>query len=639
MRVFVPPPPIAIGPTWRERPDWNGVDPADRFVLPELTLGYQVIHWAEANLLSDASNDASGEIPWRFTAEQARFVLWWYAVDERGQWLFRDGVLQRVKGWGKDPLLAVLCAVEMLGPCRFGGWATGDMPDLGLLQGDPVAIEEPNAYIQVAAVSRDQSRNTMLLFQSVFSARLKVRYRIQVKTNIVTALGGRRQIIAVTSNPPALEGKRPTMVLRNEVQHWSDAVDGIELGKVIARNLAKSKGGLARALSITNAYDPAQGSWGQKQREAWEAEESGESPIRTGLLYDSLEVGHTVDFTPPIPKGEPPATEAETRGWLADVFLTVRGDATWLLPERVVDTMLDPITTRSESVRFYWNQIESAADAWIDDAAVKAARHPEMVLYRRRAPDGLRAGWTLVGKREPIVVFGDGSKSQDATGLVGARVSDAYSFTLGIWARPSNLREKDAWLVPREDVSTRVDEIFSRFTVLAFWYDPSHARDDEEQRYWDSFCDRWHRDHGQVLPKQHWAVKTGENQHSIMWDMTSPERIKLFTAGAERTAEDLETRNELEEEFRPRFLHDGHQALMAHVRNARLAPNRWGTSIRKEAKGSVKKIDLGVCLAGAQMLRRQVLNIPEVDKPSGAGWVRMPSRRPPVRRLPSRIGR
>ena len=44
--------------------------------------------------------------------------------------------------WGKDPLGAVLIALEFVGPCRFAGWAAQDMPELGLLRGDPVAMNE-----------------------------------------------------------------------------------------------------------------------------------------------------------------------------------------------------------------------------------------------------------------------------------------------------------------------------------------------------------------------------------------------------------------------------------------------------------------------------------------------------------------
>jgi hypothetical protein len=33
-----------------------------------------------------------------------------------GRFVYRKGVLQRMKGWGKDPLLAVICLVELVGP-------------------------------------------------------------------------------------------------------------------------------------------------------------------------------------------------------------------------------------------------------------------------------------------------------------------------------------------------------------------------------------------------------------------------------------------------------------------------------------------------------------------------------------------
>jgi hypothetical protein len=68
--------------------------------------------------------------PWRYTDEQARFILWWFAIDEHGRFVYRYGMLRRVKGWGKDPVGATLCATEFVGPCRFAGWDA---------DGDPVA--------------------------------------------------------------------------------------------------------------------------------------------------------------------------------------------------------------------------------------------------------------------------------------------------------------------------------------------------------------------------------------------------------------------------------------------------------------------------------------------------------------------
>lgn len=75
-----------LGNTWKVREDGS-------WYLPERTLGWGVLGWCSSYLLND-----QGE-PWRFTNEQARFILWWYAVDDRGRFLYRTGVLQRLKGW------------------------------------------------------------------------------------------------------------------------------------------------------------------------------------------------------------------------------------------------------------------------------------------------------------------------------------------------------------------------------------------------------------------------------------------------------------------------------------------------------------------------------------------------------------
>lgn len=144
------PEPVCIGPTWRQDPDWDGRNEATRYVLPEHTLGWQIAKWVGDNLLDDEGN------PFRLTPEQTRFLLWWYAVNEHGRFVYRQGVLQRIKGWGKDPLGAVLIAIEFVGPCRFAGWATEDMPERGVLRGDPVAKDNPRAWVQTAAVSLTQ---------------------------------------------------------------------------------------------------------------------------------------------------------------------------------------------------------------------------------------------------------------------------------------------------------------------------------------------------------------------------------------------------------------------------------------------------------------------------------------------------
>lgn len=78
---------IFLGPTWRRTDD-------GQWFLPERTLGWEIAAWCAKWL---KGMDGNG---WKFTPEQLRFVLWWYAMDDDGRFVYRTGVLQRSKGWG-----------------------------------------------------------------------------------------------------------------------------------------------------------------------------------------------------------------------------------------------------------------------------------------------------------------------------------------------------------------------------------------------------------------------------------------------------------------------------------------------------------------------------------------------------------
>lgn len=606
---------VHLGPTWERNPDWDGVDPLTKYVLPELTLGWQILAWIEDNLL----NDEGG--PFKPTPEQARLVLWWYAIDERGRFIYREGVLQRLKGWGKDPIAAAISAVEFVGPCRFAGWATVDMPDKDVYAGDPVAKANPRAWVQIAAVSKDQTRNTMTIFPSLFTKACRDEHGIDLGKEVIYAYHGARRIEAVTSSPRALEGGRPTFVVKNETHHWLANNEGHDMADVIERNATKSKGGAARSLSITNAYEPSEDSVAQREREAWEAEESGEA-IATGVMYDSLEAPADARLRPVVyddngRKREP--SDEEVIAYLTAVVEAVRGDASWLDVESIVKSILDGKRAPSTSRRFWFNQVVAAEDAWVDPAAVDAGISELAKSARRDTSDVLRAGW-LVHEQEEVVIFFDGSKSDDDTALVGCRLSDGYVFTLGHWYRPPGEAGK-GWRVPRGDVDQRVCEVMGRFNVVAFWADPSHAKeDDDATSYWAGMIDDWHRRYKDRL--QVWSLKTGNQMHSILWDMTSPERHRQFVEAAERFVEEMETLDDVEE-FKPAFTHDGNPALMRHLKNARRNPStRWGVSLMKDGRESSRKIDLAVCAVGARMLRRVVLNrgLEEEKVTTGAVW-------------------
>jgi hypothetical protein len=289
------------------------------------------------------------------------------------------------------------------------------------------------------------------------------------------------------------------------------------------------------------------------------------------------------------------------------VIEAIRGDSTWLHIPRLVNRILDPKTPPSRARRFWYNQIETAEDAWIDPKDFDLCEPDETV-----AP-------LLPG--DEIVAFFDGSKSDDATALVGCRVSDGHVATLGMWQKPPGKRGEQ-WTAPRAVVDDCVDKMFATYKVVAFWADPSHTRDDETQeRYWDGLIDDWHRKYGEQLEIP--AVQ-GKNLHTVMWDMTSPARVEQFTAAAERCVSDIEeTAKAIRLDHRAvrLFTHDADGRLKTHVRNAKRYPNRYGVSLWKGHRESKRKVDLAVCMVGARMLRRLVLNNPNRKrKRTGKVW-------------------
>lgn len=545
--------PVRIGPTWQTD--------GKHWLLPEHTLGWGVLAWCGRWLQLQR-----GE-PWRFTLEQARFLLWWYALDEAGRFLYRDGVLQRLKGHGKDPLGACLGLSEMLAPVRLKDWD----------RGRPVGTDVPNAWVQIAAVSLEQTKNTMRLLPGLVTEEAKAKFGLQVGKEQAYALGDERFLQAVTSSPATLEGARSTFVLMNETHHWLENNQGHEMAAVIERNTTKSAGGAARTLRITNAFEPGEDSVAEHDRELYEKVQAGEA-VDVGLLYDSLEAPPEAPLTP---EAAPSVVEA------------IRGDSTWLDTASIVKSILDLRNPPSRSRRFWFNQIVAAEDAWADPQQWDALSAPDQLVL----PD------------EPIVAFFDGSKSDDSTGLVGCRLSDGHIFVIDCWSKPPGERGK-GWIVPRGAVDDAVSAMFDAYKVTAFFGDPSDTRDDDGERFWEPLLDDWHRRYGPQLKL--WSVQSGDRRHSIIWDMRSPDRQKEFTAAAERFVAEMAA---------GMFTHDGDLRLRQHVRNARRRPNKYGVSLGKEHRESARKVDLAVCAVGARMLRRLVLNKDTATKQrSGKVW-------------------
>lgn len=628
--------PFSMGPTWSRDPFWDGPRDPQGYILPKITLGWQILDWVLKNLLADELDENDKPLPIDLTDEQKRFILWMYAIDETGRFLYRQVILQRLKGHGKDPLAVVIASIEFVGPCRFAGWAARGMPEVGLLLGDPVAKPHARSWIQVAAVSLEQTQNTMKLFHGNFTDACIAEHGIDLGKEKIYAYGGKKVIQAVTSSPRSLEGNRPTLVILNETHHWLKGNEGLAMAAAVRRNIAKAKGGAARTLAITNAYEPAEESVARQDRMAYELQASGRA-IDTGVLYDTVEAPKDARLRPLFPDEREDAVRLGTKAiptavkdrltklYIQRVLEAVRGGAWWLDIPNLTSEILSPANKVSEMRRFYYNQITANEDSWVHPAAVDAAISEMAKELRLKAPADaqkqLEAGW-LVAPDEPIVAFFDGSKSDDSTAIVGCRISDGYCFLIGVWQKPSGERGK-RWLAPRMAVDARVQMMFTRFNVVAFWGDPSHTKDEtDESSYWMPMFDKWMQEHRAKLDPKFWPVKSGLNAHAINFDMTGAERQKVFIAAAEQTVTDFQNFNDIEE-FAPLFEIDGHPALVAHLKNAIAHPDPrgWGTSMSKDARDSPRKIDAAVCLVGARMLRRVYMNGLQEDEEEPAGEI------------------
>lgn len=464
--------PQAIGPVWAKDKD-------DRFVLPKYTLGWQVLQWT-ADYLIQPDGPNSGE-PWRYTNEQARFILWWYALDpETNKFAYRTGTLRRMKGWGKDPLLASVACVEFVGPCRVGGW-----------EGDsPIAIEHPAAWVQVAAVSREQTKNTMTLFPGMMTEALIEQHSIQLGKEIIHAHNGRCRIEAVTSSPRSLEGGRATFGIRNETHHWLANNEGHAMARVMARNAGKSRDGSSRVLAITNAHLPGEDSVAERE---WNAIESGSAG--PDFFYDSLEA--------------PDGLDQKDIEQVKIGIRAARGDSIWLDVDRTAADFMDrTVTSEGEAMRFYWNTIVGSDAAWLDvDEWRKLALPGEQVA----AGDRITLGF-------------DGSIRDDSTALIGCRLSDGFLFPIKIWERPQG-PAGNSWSVPRTEVNDEVRKAFETYEVVRMYWDPP---------YWQDYGDNWSGDFGEKIVLEFWTMSIGRMSRAL-------ERLHSAVVAAEVTHNGDET--------------------------------------------------------------------------------------------------
>lgn len=557
---LAPMPPHISGPTWARNEDgsWH---------LPEHSLGWGVLDWLAWYVKTPAGEHSDpktlemlsslGLPPDAFlpTDEQARFIVWWYAVDESGTYAYREGCFRRMKGHGKDPLAAALALAELCGPVAFSHFDEDN---------EPVGKPRHAAWITIAAVSQDQTKNTFGLFPVMISKKLKTDYALEVNKFIIySEVGGR--IEAATSAPASMEGNRPTFVIENEIQWWGAGPDGAvndghSMNDVIEGNVTKIPG--ARKLAICNAHIPGNDTVAEKVYDYSQAVLAG-TTVDAGLLYDALEAPADTPISEIPSKREDPEGYEKGLQQLREGLVIARGDSVWLPIEEILLSVLDTKNSITESRRKFLNQVNAHEDSWVSPQEWDRLALVDP-LFQLKKGDRITLGF-------------DGSKSNDWSALVACRVNDGMLFLVKAW-NPDKYNGE----VPREDVDATVRSCFERYDVVAFRADVKE---------FEAYVDAWGRDFKKKI-----KVNASPN-NPIAFDMRGQQ--KKFAFDCERFLDAV-----LEREL----YHDGNPTLRTHVLNARRHPTTYDAiSIRKQSKDSSKKIDAAVCAVLAFGARQEFL--------------------------------
>lgn len=527
-------------------PKWDGKTP---------TLGFEAIKWMFDNLVH-TNGERAGK-PFKVSPRQALFLLAFYQVDSDGRFSYSSAVRRLAKGSGKSPFAAAHALFEFLGPCRFDRF---DDSVPGRVVGKPVDLPR----VQIAATAEFQTKNTMIhvRIMAAKTSKLARRYKLSVgKTKIETPNGG--VLEQISSSMGSAEGAEVSFAICDETEHWLPARNGDDLKEAIDRNTGKVSGG--RWVETCNSWQPGQESVAEHTFGSWVLEQEGRSLSDKHILYDAVVAPPTTVLHDQPHEGEVGLTEA-----LKHVY----DDCFWVDTASIRDRILRPNANPSLSRRFFLNQPVTRTGSWVAPHQWAQLANPDRV----------------VEEGEDIVMFFDGSKSDDNSALVGCCMEDGHIFTIGVWEpeeQPDGSRE-----INYNDVDQAVHLARDMYHVVAFWADVAHF-ESYVHTSWPMLFE-----HDGLYP----ARKGGQLSHLIAWDMRS--HSFQFATACEAAQNEIE---------RGVFTHDSNSTLAQHVANAVVSLKQGRVHIKKESPKSSRKIDAAVCMVGARMLYRIVKGDPNYE--------------------------
>jgi hypothetical protein len=355
-------------------------------------------------------------------------------------------------------------------------------------------------------------------------------------------------------------GPRGHFVVFDET-HLYDLPDLKEMKSTVSRNLRKRKREGTWYLETTTMFAPGDDSAAEETFKEAEAIRSGRKKKGTRLFYD-----HRWGICENL------ADEPALRAAIAEAY----GDAiAWIDVDSLVDEVYDTRSSPAAVRRYFLNAQTSSSDAWIAAHEWEACGKPEVRDFQ---------------KGDCIVIGGDGAINDDATALVGCRVSDGHLQVLGVWQKPDGA-EGEHWQVDRVAVDACLANAMREYNVVGFFMDPPH---------WSDSLDRWHSEFAHKM-----QVKATERRPLEWWTNRPTQMVealqRFYEAVREKRVSYAPPEDRVGEVARLS------EILKSHVLHAKRRPPRAGLQIGKSYPGSPDKIDTCVAAVIAWTCRNDAI--------------------------------
>jgi hypothetical protein len=435
---------------------WRG--PAFEGELP--SLGWSLLEWAAEVFPSPRDSTE----PLLFTDEQALLLVEWYRFDPVTlEFVYRRGYSRRSKGWGKSPVEAVKDIAALAGDVRPDGFDASGEP-----VGRPWGMKgDPSPWVQIAAVSEDQTDNTYSVVYELLTAndgRAADELGIDVGLTRCFLRDRPGRLEPVTAAAGSREGQPITDATLDETHLWLPSNGGVKLARTLRRNVAKMNG---RTSETTNSFVPGEGSVAELTHKAIQAGQPG-------IMCDAVEA--------------PQVRQTDSDEVLEAALRVAYGGSYWVNVPRLVKEIRDQDTPWEDASRFFFN--------WNVDDRTKAV--PTKLWERLHERD------LVVPAGAPIGLGFDGSLSDDTTALIGCWTNPEtgipHTFKIEVWSRPADAPK--SWRVPRKEIRERVTETFAFYQVGLMLCDPA----------------KWQTE------IEHWAEEFGE-ERVLFFDTNQPTRM------------------------------------------------------------------------------------------------------------------